>query len=478
MNLIEALRHHSRMRPFDLAVIHPGGAANYLQLATTVARLSAKLRSHGIRPGGAVAIYTNEPFLHLALVLAAMADEVATVSAHPNHDPLPAGARIDAYLAEKALPFTPASGKVIAVDNTWLEGGDATAAMLGAGFRDPHVPCRYYASSGTTGIAKLIAHTSARQEAMALRNLMLDPQGSGPNLCMMWLSAIGGWSTTQMTLMHGATLVMATTPLNVLRATNLYKVRMLRASPQQLQVLVEMVRGQPVRFPSLEKVEVGGASLPPAVLLGARALLCPNVVGIYGSTEASLVAQAPASLLQAVPDAAGYVLPDVEVRICDAQGRVVDHGVEGVVQLRSPVLADGYVGDAAATAAAFHDGWFSPGDLGVLRQDGLLRITGRTDEMINAGGVKVNPVLVDEFLMAQPGIADAAAFAFRRTGHHDQIWAAVVPKEGYDEKALLAAGVERLNSRAPVKLVKVPEIPRNAMGKALRQKLSEDALRH
>jgi acyl-coenzyme A synthetase/AMP-(fatty) acid ligase len=248
----------------------------------------------------------------------------------------------------------------------------------------------------------------------------------------------------------------------------------LRCSPQQLQALVATVQGQSVRFPTLQKVEVGGASIPAELLWEARATLCTNIVGVYGSTEVGLVAHAPTALLQAHSQAAGYVAPGVEVRIADESGQPLPPGVEGAVQVRSPTMAAQYVGDAATTAACFRDGWFVPGDLGLLRPDGALIIRGRIDEMINAGGVKLSPTLVDDFLLAQPGVRDAAAFAHRRPGQSDQVWAAVVCDPGFDESVLMAAARAKLNSRAPVRLLRVQEIPRNAMGKPLRKQLAEE----
>lgn len=477
MNVIDAIRHHARMRPYDMAVIHPAGAANYLQLATVLSQLSVRLRSHGIEPGMTAAVYVSDPFLHLVLVLAAMLNGTRTVSAHPNYDPIPAGLKVDAYLADRHLTFA-STAPAVMVGPGWVTEAapvEGAPVLAGPGFPEPDAICRLYTSSGTTGLPKVIGHSTANLEAMALRGLALEPLSRGPGLCMMWLSTIGGFGTAQSTLWHGTTLVLATAPLQVLRSINLYKVAFLRASPQQLQGLVDVVRGRPVRFPSLERIEVGGASTPTQVMLAARATLCPNVISIYGSTEAGLVAQAPASVMYAHPDAAGYVVPDVQVRIVDEAGKPVPPDTEGLIQVRTPSMVAEYVGDPDATAAGFKDGWFIPGDLGLLRADGLLLIRGRADEMINAGGVKLSPTLVDEFLLGQPGVRDAAAFAFRRTGQYDQVWAAVVCGPDFNEDAVLASARAKLNSRAPVRIVRVAEIPRNAMGKPLRQQLSQQA---
>ena len=478
MNLIDALRHHSRVRPFDTAVIHPHGAANFQNLAGAIAAVGAKLRNSGISRGMTMAIYVADPYTHLLLVLAAMLNGTCSISAHPNFDPLPPGVKVDRWVVDRELKFQP-QGAVILLGTNWVNEALTESPGLplsGAGFESETAICRMYTSSGTTGLPKVIGHSMATLEAMTLRQLGLEPVSGGPNLCMMWMSTIGGFGTAQTTLWHGTTLVLALGARQVLRSMSLYKVANLRASPQQLQGLVSIVAGRPVRFPALQRVEVGGSSIPTPVLLGARATLCPNVVGIYGSTEASLVAQAPGATLHMTPDAAGYVVPGVEVRILDDNGQPLGFDTEGHIHVRTPYMVHEYIGDADSTARSFRDGWFIPGDLGVLRADGLLRITGRADEMINAGGVKLSPVLVDDFLATQPGIKDGAAFAYRRPGRHDEVWAGVVVGDGFDEQAVLAAGRAKLNSRAPVKLVRMQEIPRNPMGKVLRQKLAEQAL--
>jgi acyl-coenzyme A synthetase/AMP-(fatty) acid ligase len=478
MNLVDALRHHARMRPHDLAVVHPTGALDYLQLARTVAALAQHLRGNGIARGMKVAIYVSDPFMHLALILAAMLNGTVTISAHPNYDPIPPGADIDVYLTDKTLPF-PTSARVVPVASSWLqaetEAGAGRPILEGEGFSGPGSLARMYTSSGTTGEPKVVGHTEESLHQAVLASVMTQPLIHGPNLSMMWLSTIGGFGTAQATLWHGCTLVMATTPAVVLRAMTVYRVVFLRASPQQLQGLLQAFKGRDLRFPFLQRIEVGGAHTASNVVVAARATLCPNVMGVYGATEVGLVAQSPAGLMHAQPDAAGYVVPGASVRIVDEMGSPVAPGVEGIVQVRTPSMADGYMGDPQTSALAFRDGWFVPGDLGVLGADGLLRLRGRADELINAGGVKLNPAMVDEFLLAQPDVRDAAAFAFRQTGRSDEVWAAVVAGEGLNEQALLAACRAKLNSRAPVRVVRMSEIPRNAMGKPMRQKLSQDA---
>ena len=83
-----------------------------------------------------------------------------------------------------------------------------------------------------------------------------------------------------------------------------------------------------------------GSLLSNALSFRVRARICPNVVSLYGSTEASMIAVAPAHALAHQAGAVGYVLPDVSVEIADAAGNALPAGAEGLVRIRSPTAPD------------------------------------------------------------------------------------------------------------------------------------------
>lgn len=479
MTLFDLLDLHAKVRPYDVAVIHPRGSLTYLALRSTIASVALKLRSRGIQPDTTVAIYVTDPFLHLTLILGLMLNGVRSVSAHPNYDAMPATLPIDTYLCDKTLPLA-GSTAVVHVDNSWVEQFEQEMAFpRERGFQNEDAICRVFTSSGTTGIPKAIGHTSRGINCMTMETLARNPLFmSGPVMSMMAISSIGGFVTAYQALWAGIPLVQATNLMQVLRAVNLYKVSTLLASPVQIQALIGMLKGRGARFPSLLRLSTGGASLPKAVGNAARALICPNLVNIYGATETyGGIVQAPVGLLDGKPNAAGYVLPGVQVKVLDVDGAPVPPGSEGVIHIKTPFMSDGYIGDPIATAECFRDGWFVPGDLGAITDDGLLLITGRTSEMINAGGVKVSPQLVDDFLLMQPGVRDAATFAAHQPGGVEQVWAAIVVDTGFDEEALRQACVHKLNSRAPVRFFQVPQLPRNTMGKVLRRELADSLVK-
>lgn len=144
-----------------------------------------------------------------------------------------------------------------------------------------------------------------------------------------------------------------------------------------------------------------------------------------------------------------------------------------MVKLRSPSQVSGYIGDPAATAAAFREGWFYPGDLGYLSDEGELYLTGRVDDVLNFGGSKVNAALVDEIIQATPGVIDGICF-MQTTAHGlDEISAVISVAKDFDV-AVVAADIrkrlaEKMKRMAVPKRIHVAaNIPRNPNGKAVR----------
>ena len=172
---------------------------------------------------------------------------------------------------------------------------------------------------------------------------------------------------------------------------------------------------------------------------------------------------------------AGYAVPGVTVGIVDDAGRPVGAGVRGLVRIRSNRVVGRYL-DAGSGTGAFRDGGFYPGDLGRLFGDGLLVVDGRADDLMNLGGVKVLPGVVEAALLACPGVADVAAFAVPTAAGLHQCWVALVRGAGFDQDAVVGQVAASLPWLPPLRLVAVERLPRNAVGKAERPALVAAAL--
>ena len=154
----------------------------------------------------------------------------------------------------------------------------------------------------------------------------------------------------------------------------------------------------------------------------------------------------------------GYPLDGVEVRIDD-----------GEVQLRGPVLFEGYEGEPTRTAAVMKDGWFRTDDLGRLDDDGRLWVTGRADDVIISGGVKVPAGAVAASISA-----DDAVRAVEVLGVPDPEWGErVVAFVAADDPLTLDGLRDLVEPRewAPRQLVLVEAIPLLPNGKPDRLRL-------
>ena len=235
--------------------------------------------------------------------------------------------------------------------------------------------------------------------------------------------------------------------------------------PAQLQTLLDAeddgVRTGLRRF---EAVLVGGQAL--AAPLAERAQAAGvRVVRTYGASETS-----GGCVYDGVP------LDGVAVRIDD-----------GEVQVAGPVLAEGYLGEPERTAAAFvRDAagrrWYRTGDLGTF--DGVLRVTGRRDNVIVSGGVNVSLDRVERLVRTLPGLGGAVvvAVADERWGEASVIAVPAADLAGTDVVALLrevrSAVGEALGAPArPRAILPVPAIPLLPSGKPDRAALRAAAAR-
>lgn len=105
----------------------------------------------------------------------------------------------------------------------------------------------------------------------------------------------------------------------------------------------------------------------------------------------------------------GRIAPTVELRVVDPESGVERApGEEGEIVVRGPTVAKGYYQDPEATAAAFRDGWFHSGDLGVRTNEGLVFYVGRLKDTLKVGGFNVAPQEVESFLRTHAAVDDAA----------------------------------------------------------------------
>ena len=181
-------------------------------------------------------------------------------------------------------------------------------------------------------------------------------------------------------------------------------------------------------FSSLRTGIMAGAPCPIEVMKRVRADMHMEEVTIaYGMTETS-----PVSFQSGTDDpldkrvsTVGRILPHVQVKIVDGDGRVVARGERGELCTRGYSVMRGYWGDADKTAASIDTGgWMHTGDLATLDDEGYCNIVGRVKDMIIRGGENISPREIEEYLFRHPKVQDVAVFGVpdARFGEAVAVW--------------------------------------------------------
>jgi malonyl-CoA/methylmalonyl-CoA synthetase len=195
----------------------------------------------------------------------------------------------------------------------------------------------------------------------------------------------------------------------------------------------------------------------------------------YGMTETSMNTSNPCDGERRA-GTVGFALPHVDVRITDAaSGDLRCQGEMGMIEVRGPNLFKGYWRNPQKTAEAIRaDGYFITGDLGHFDDQGYLVISGRAKDLIITGGFNVYPKEIEELVDGMDGVIESAVIGLPHTDFGEAVTAVVVAREAIDEAALIARLRQKLAAfKVPKRIIAVPELPRNAMGKVQKSELRE-----
>lgn len=216
----------------------------------------------------------------------------------------------------------------------------------------------------------------------------------------------------------------------------------------------------------------GSAPLPAPVFEAFRARFGHAILERYGMTETLMTLGNPYGG-ERRPGTVGRHFAGVETRIVDAGGREVGDGVAGELQVRSPTLFAGYWRQPEATAAAFTaDGFFRTGDVAERARDGYVTLRGRASDLIISGGFNVYPREIEDVLLEQPGVREAAVVA-RPDPKRGEVPVAYFTGEAEPEALEAACRRELASFKQPRAFVRVAALPRNAMGKVEKRRLAD-----
>lgn len=353
----------------------------------------------------------------------------------------------------------------------------AHASVTRPGARvDAHAPAALVYTSGTTGVAKgaILTHGNFAANALALvaawsitsadRYLAALPlfhvHGLG-NGVQCWLTS-GCHMRLVERFEHGKALDWFEDyrPTIFFGVPTMY-VRLLDAPPDRARAI-----GQGMRL------FVSGSAPLPAQVLDAFAERFGHVIlERYGMTETLMNVSNPL-VGERRASTVGLPMPMTAVRILDEAGTPVPDGTTGELWVRGPNVCDGYWQRPDATAAAFVDGWFRTGDLGMRSPDGYITLQGRRSDLIISGGFNIYPREIEEALLALPGVREAAVVGVADPLRGEVPVAYLVADDALDLEAVEESLRAQVASfKVPRGFVRVASLPRTALGKVQKHRL-------
>ena len=441
------LTHAARWHPHGAVVTacHDGAVrrATWADVAARARRLSAALAALGVAREGVVATLAWNGQEHLEVWYATMGIGAICHTLNPRlkagqlADMLAqSGARVIAAsadllpLAAELVRAAPTLRHVIAID------GPQRADVAGAALHDmdallaghPHpapwggfderTPAGLCFTSGTTGAPKGVLYTHRSNYLTTLRMLQADVLGIAADdvvLPVVPMFHANGWALPFAAPAVGAKLVLPGRHADGATLAKLIAeegVTVAAGVPTVWLGLVDHLDATGGSVPTLTRVLMGGAPVPPALMARIEDRLGASVQTSWGMTELSpLGTISPPGASERTAASSGRPSIGIDLMLTDAQGVPLprQRDVEGHLRVRGVSVVRRYIGMERDALDA--DGWFDTGDLARIGAHGDLTITGRSKDLIKSGGEWINPAEIEAIVGASPEIAQAAVIA-------------------------------------------------------------------
>ena len=220
----------------------------------------------------------------------------------------------------------------------------------------------------------------------------------------------------------------------------------------------------------------GSAACPVKLFDQWKALTGQILLERYGMTEIGMGISNPYNGERRA-GAVGQPLPGVECRLFDESDNLIEEeSKSGEIRIKGDNVFLEYWGNEEATQSSFRDGWFCTGDVAVI-EDGYFRIMGRSSvDIIKSGGYKLSALEIEGVLLTHESVEEVAVIGVEDDTWGEAVTAFVVVKDGTElsYNSLKIWCSDRMSSyKIPKKLVVVDTLPRNAMGKVTKPKLSQ-----
>ena len=478
-NIALALEENASRRGAHPAIIEGTRTITYRELDPIVRRIAGHLSDQGVGEGSIVGVCLPDSADHLMINYAVA--RLGAVILPMDWRWTEAEKRNVAEFFEVALIVGLAEAKLsecpyVNVDEAWQEAvskREPDIACAGGGDR----PVVLSLSSGTTGRPKGPMLTHAQFTA----RFVMQWETLGFNQHDRYLSATpiyfgGGRSFTMGCLYTGSTVIMFPPPYepeDLAKAVREHQATTLLLVPTLLRKLLELPKEKKPLLGGLNRLLSTGAILHPDERDAVMSRLHPNFINYHGTTEGGGTSVLLPKHVGEAASSVGEAIYQTDIQIVDEVGKVLPIGEAGHIRYRSPGVSDSFYNDPEASAEAFRDGWFYPGDIGKVDDEGLLYLVGRAKDVIIRSGVNIYPGEIEQVLLNHPAVQDAVAVAWPHAERGEDVAVFIVANEAVETEVLLDHCRENL---APYKVPQVirfiDELPKTALGKVIKAELT------
>ncbi|MBT3553460.1 MAG: AMP-binding protein [Rhodospirillaceae bacterium] len=478
-NMALALEENARRRGGHPAIIEGERTITYRELDDHVRRIAGHLGDQGVGEGDIVGVCLRDCADHL-MILYAVARLGAVILPLDWRWTEPEKLNVAQFFGVALVIAEPAASLAgvpsIEMDAAWQ-------AAIAA--RRPDSPCAeggarpvvLSLSSGTTGRPK----GPALSHDQFIARFVMQWVTLGFNQHDRYLSATplyfgGGRSFTMGSLFSGGTVIMFPPPYEpteLIEAARKFEATTLLLVPTLLRQLLALPGAGAPLLGGLSRLMSTGAILHPDERQAVMNRLNPNFINYYGSTEGGGTSVLLPGHTGEGAASVGEPIYQTEIQIVDSDGTELPAGEAGLIRYRGPAVADGFYNDPEASLEAFQGGWFYPGDIGRLGDDGLLYLVGRAKDVIIRSGVNIYPAEIEQILLAHPAVGDAVALPWPNLERGEDVAAFVVAREPVEEAVLLDHCRAALASyKVPRGIFFIDEMPKSALGKIIKADLA------
>ena len=339
-------------------------------------------------------------------------------------------------------------------------------------------------TGGTTGVAKgaMLTNRNLVSNMQQIKSIF-DPYLKAKEeiiICPLPLYHIFAFTVNCLAMVnlgnHNILVTNARDLKSVIKTLQTYPVSLFPGVNTLFNALLNYPGFSDLDFSHLKVSVAGGMALQKAVAEKWHKVTGVPIAEGYGLTETSPVASVNPLDIAGRLGSIGLPVPSTDFRIVDAQGNDVTGREAGEIQVKGPQVMKGYYNRPDETAKVISaDGWFSTGDIGEMMEDGFFRIVDRKKDMINVSGFNVYPNEIEDVLVSNPKVLEAAAVGMPDEKSGEVVKVYVVKKDkSLTEKELVDFCRENLTGyKIPRKVVFKDELPKSNVGKILRRELRD-----